>query len=111
MRLCSIPSRWMLPLSSALGLGRDGLPLWQRVWCHGPWWAGYILSICRHQATQCRSHCASERCVSAPRLMGLEKNGGVCMNWPDKITHAIHCGLLLAVFVVLSSLLYWLLRS
>jgi len=33
------------------------------------------------------------------------------MNWPDKITHAIHCGLLLAVFVVLSSLLYWLLRS
>jgi len=33
------------------------------------------------------------------------------MNWPDNITHAMHSGLLLAVFVVLSSLLYWLLRS
>ena len=45
------------------------------------------------------------------RGLGAQKRMEGCMNWPDKITHAIHCGLLLAVFVVLSSLLYWLLRS
>jgi hypothetical protein len=32
------------------------------------------------------------------------------MNCPDKVTHAMHGGLLLAVFVVLSTLLYCLLR-
>ena len=32
------------------------------------------------------------------------------MNSPNNITHALHCGLLLAVFLVLSGLLYWVLR-
>jgi len=36
-----------------------------------------VASVCRHQATSCRLHRASERCVAAPRLMGSKKNGGL----------------------------------
>ena len=32
------------------------------------------------------------------------------MNSSNNITRALHCGLLLVVFLVLSSLLYWVLR-
>ena len=71
---------------------------------------------------RCRLHLPSSgylvpvaSCIRAlyvcPTAYERRKERGGCMNWPDNITHAMHSGLLLAVFVVLSSLLYWLLRS